>query len=183
MQQRTIKTKHFERKQDIRPLSEYKVLKDLIPQAKDFPGGYICVETWNGLHWGRAHGDTWLYEHEPPMDNADLYNAQVRAFNETHEIYSIVGNRGVITRTLKRVESGGTEIPCFETELMLLRGEQEEGMQNGFSRIRHKTGASIILPVSGDGAVALHVCCLCAEHPETGALYINDQMYLSFKWK
>lgn len=173
--------KRFERAQDIQPLKAEMKLSHLIPPAKDFVGGYICIETWNGIHWGCEQDGAWMYEHEPPMDATELFNAQVRAFNGTNEIYRIVGNRGILTRSLKRVESGGTEIPCFETGLILLNGTQEAGKQNGFSTYRHKTGASITLPVSDKAELDLNVCCLCAEHPETGALYINDQMYLNFQ--
>ncbi|MFN9115385.1 MAG: hypothetical protein ACK5XN_35465 [Bacteroidota bacterium] len=182
-QERKIEIKSFERVRGIRPLEAGMDLNQLIPPAIDYAQGYICIETWNGIYWGRADGGKWIFEHEPPMDTAELHNVQVRAFNGTNEIYCIVGNRGILTRSLKRVESGGTEIPCFETGLILLNGAQEAGRQNGFSTYRHKTGASVTLPVSGkaEHTIKLNVCCLCAEHTETGALYINDQMYLNFQ--
>jgi len=176
---RSIKNQRFIRTQYIEPLTDSDKLANLIPAAADFPNGYLCIETWNGIYWAYENQGKWVY-HTPVPDDSPLYNAQVRAFNGKKEIYRFVGARGISSRELELSDgTEGEELPCFETALILLEDDDPKTDEPGFTTYRHKTGARATLPVNSSKQARLKVLCLCTAHPETGSLYINDQMYLT----
>jgi hypothetical protein len=177
---RSIENKRFIRTQHIEPLTDSDKLADLIPAAADFPNGYLCIETWNGIYWAYENQRDWVYHTTVPEDSP-LYNAQVRAFNGKKELYRFIGSRGISTRELELSDgTEGEKFPYFKTALLLLEDDNPKTDENGFTTYRHKTGARTTLPVNSGKQARLKMLCLCANHSETGALYINDQMYLQF---